>query len=41
MPHPQTLQEFGQVLGGEAEENLGLDIGSFDSMMRDDDTFGG
>lgn len=40
-PHPQSMQQFGQVLCGEAESNLGLELGSFDSMMRDDDTFGG
>ena len=41
MPYPQSLQEFGQVLCGEAEQNLGLELGAFDSMVRDDDTFGG
>ena len=38
---PQNVQEFGQVLCGEAEYTLELEMGSFDGMMRDDDTFGG
>ena len=36
---PKNVQEFGQVLCGEAEETLGLTIGSFDRDMLDEDTF--
>ncbi len=39
IPHPQAMQEFGQILCGEAEETLGLCIGSFDLSMKDLDTF--
>jgi hypothetical protein len=37
---PQKVQEFGQVLCGEAEYMLELEMGAFDGMMRDGDTFG-
>lgn len=36
---PRGLQEFGQILCGEAEETLGMCIGSFDLDMKDLDTF--
>lgn len=36
---PKNVQEFGQVLCGEAETTLGLTIGSFDRDMLDEDTF--
>jgi hypothetical protein len=36
---PRGVQEFGQVLCGEAEETLCLPMGTFDLNMRDPDTF--
>ncbi len=36
---PCNLQEFGQILCGEAEETLCLPMGTFDLGMRDLDTF--
>ena len=36
---PRGIQEFGQVLCGEAEQTLDLCIGAFDVDMKDLDTF--
>ena len=35
-PLPKNVQEFGQVLCGEAEMKLGAEIGSFDGMLPSD-----
>ena len=32
---PRNVQDFGQLLCGEAEAHLGYTCGSFDSMMHD------